>query len=399
MSIPSPRVDSRTRSLETECVNGLAEGAVGVTLRRSKLDDPLRRDKTDCCEAEWNVTLPRRDVREPSRFLEGESQVDDVERCALRGLHEPSVTTSTSAPSGIGPAESLATLLRDMRHGTAIGHPQMPSLPGARSPRPSPVMSTMPPLPTRGTTRARRRLARVLHLSASALRVLFTEGPREFWWRLSDWRAARTRLPAPGLLELDGDWVFAGRSARIHPRAPVDVARPEVSVVVVAWNALEELKACLSSIVRVGVRRTFEVVVVDNGSRADVLDWLCEWADHQETVRVVRLDENTGFAHGTNVGAAVSRGRFLAFLNSDTVVTDGWLDRLVDTLESDTSIGLVSPSTNYVGEGPNSTAMRPMLMPRWRSRMRPACATATPCTSPSGSTSSVSWSVAICSSC
>jgi GT2 family glycosyltransferase len=182
--------------------------------------------------------------------------------------------------------------------------------------------------------------------------VFFTEGPREFWWRLSDWRAARTTLPARDPLEFEGDWVFAGRSARIHPGVPVDPARPEVSVVVVAWNALEELKACLTSVVRAGGRRTFEVVVVDNGSRADVLDWLCEWADQGVAVRVVRLDENTGFAHGTNVGAAVSRGRFLALLNSDTVVTDDWLDRLVDILESDTSIGLVSPSTNYVGEGP-----------------------------------------------
>src|SRR5918995_3631514 len=207
---------------------------------------------------------------------------------------------------------------------------------GARSPSPSPVVSTVPPLPKGAVARARRRIARVLHLSASALRVFFTEGPREFWWRLSDWRAARTTLPARDPLEFEGDWVFAGRSARIHPGVPVDPARPEVSVVVVAWNALEELKACLTSVVRAGGRRTFEVVVVDNGSRADVLDWLCEWADQGVAVRVVRLDENTGFAHGTNVGAAVSRGRFLALLNSDTVVTDDWLDRLVDILESDT---------------------------------------------------------------
>lgn len=202
-----------------------------------------------------------------------------------------------------------------------------------------------------GTVRS--RLLRALYLSARAVSVLFTEGPAEFWRRLSDWRRWRAearQVESPP--EPRGDYVFAGRSAHLHRGTSAVTAPPDATVVIVAWNALDELKACLQSVVRVGARRTFETVVVDNGSRPELFDWLSDFADHHENVWVLRLEVNTGFAHGTNVGAAVSRGRFLVFLNSDTIVTSGWLDRLVDVLEHDSSVGIVSPATNYVGEGP-----------------------------------------------
>ena len=125
-----------------------------------------------------------------------------------------------------------------------------------------------------------------------------------------------------------------------------------MSVVVVAWNALSELQGCLESIVRRSARRTFEIVVVDNGSHLRLLRWVKGFAAQHECVRIVRLEDNTGFARGVNLGVSASRGRFIVLLNSDTAVTKGWLDGLIDALEHDRSLGIVSPTTNYVGEGP-----------------------------------------------
>ena len=58
-------------------------------------------------------------------------------------------------------------------------------------------------------------------------------------------------------------------------------------------------------------------------------------------VRVVENEENLGFVDACNGGAAVARGRYLVFLNNDTVVLPGWLEGLLETIESDPQVGAV----------------------------------------------------------
>ena len=130
------------------------------------------------------------------------------------------------------------------------------------------------------------------------------------------------------------------------------IPRPSLTVVVPVWNALEYMEQCLQSIYETQTALSFEVVVVDNGSADAVGEWLRSQQASRPGLRVIRFPENVGFAAGINAGARAARGKYLALLNSDTVVTDGWADILVDALETDSSLGLVSPVTNYVGEGP-----------------------------------------------
>jgi GT2 family glycosyltransferase len=132
---------------------------------------------------------------------------------------------------------------------------------------------------------------------------------------------------------------------------PDDDLRPDVSVIVVVWNALDYAKACVASVLTASSQREFEVIVVDNGSDQDVLTWLSHQRSRDPRFRYLRIPSNSGFARGVNVGARIARGEYLALVNSDVLVTDGWMDGLVDTLEADLSLGIVSPVTNYVGEG------------------------------------------------
>jgi GT2 family glycosyltransferase len=196
--------------------------------------------------------------------------------------------------------------------------------------------------------RARTQLLRAAVLAYKGLLLLFTEGPLALRRRFSEWRQ---RVPAEVAVEASAlpRSLFATEVQFDRPR---QTAPPDVSVVIVAWNALKELSACLQSVIENRGRRPLEVVVVDNGSRTDLLEWLTEYGEHHDMIRAVRLAENSGFAHGINVGVTFSRGRSLILLNSDTVVTPGWVDALVDSLDRDVSIGIVSPVTNYVGEGP-----------------------------------------------
>lgn len=110
------------------------------------------------------------------------------------------------------------------------------------------------------------------------------------------------------------------------------------SIIIVSYNAKEKLLACLASISSQPPREC-EIIVVDNASsegNADAVE-----ADFPD-VTVIRSDVNLGFAGGCNLGAQKSSAKFLAFINPDTVVEQGWLEALVAPLEASDQIGLAT---------------------------------------------------------
>ncbi|NKE47099.1 methyltransferase domain-containing protein [Roseomonas frigidaquae] len=116
------------------------------------------------------------------------------------------------------------------------------------------------------------------------------------------------------------------------------VEAPDVSVIIPAYRGLEDLEACLRSLIatRDG-GPSFEVVLVDDDPANPVLPAI------PESPGLVRLPnaENLGFLHSCNRGAAKARGRHLCFLNSDTIVQPGWLAALVEVAETLPGAGLV----------------------------------------------------------
>ncbi len=70
-------------------------------------------------------------------------------------------------------------------------------------------------------------------------------------------------------------------------------------------------------------------------------------AHFQNVVHAIRNEENRGFVDACNQGAAVARGKYLVFLNNDTVVLPGWLKGLVETIEANPAIGAVGSMFLY----------------------------------------------------
>lgn len=106
------------------------------------------------------------------------------------------------------------------------------------------------------------------------------------------------------------------------------------SVIIVNYNGINHLKGCLPSLYR-SAEAAFEVVVVDNGSTDGSAEWIREnWPQ----VKLVTLDENVGFGEGNRWGVQVAKGRFIAFLNSDTVVEPGWLDPLLEAVANNDDV-------------------------------------------------------------
>src|SRR5258707_914153 len=101
----------------------------------------------------------------------------------------------------------------------------------------------------------------------------------------------------------------------------------KLSIVIICWNDLRVIRDCLRSIYE-GTRITdFEIVVSDNGSVDESVEFIRK---HYPGVRIVENQQNLGFARGNNAGISASRGEYVLILNPDTIIHEGALDRLVE---------------------------------------------------------------------
>jgi glycosyltransferase involved in cell wall biosynthesis/SAM-dependent methyltransferase len=119
-----------------------------------------------------------------------------------------------------------------------------------------------------------------------------------------------------------------------------------VSIIVLNWNNLRYLRRCVESVFA-HTRPPFELIIVDNGSTDGSRRYLSELVRQHRNVKVVLNERNIGAPAGRNCGLAVAEGDFIAFLDSDTVVTKNWLDSLLRWMEIDPTIGMVGPCTNF----------------------------------------------------
>jgi GT2 family glycosyltransferase len=117
------------------------------------------------------------------------------------------------------------------------------------------------------------------------------------------------------------------------------------SIVILAHNQEKLTRACVGSILK-QTDVPFELVLVDNGSTDGTPSYFRDLKKRRPNVRVVTNRANLGYAAGMNAGIRASQGAYVCLLNNDTVVTEGWLGRLVAVAESDPSIGCVGPLTN-----------------------------------------------------
>ena len=116
------------------------------------------------------------------------------------------------------------------------------------------------------------------------------------------------------------------------------------SIVIVAYNGIEYLGPCLSSLQReVGPRD--EIIVIDNASTDGSTDLVRRQWPH---AMVIENMDNAGFGVACNMGAEHAQGRHLVFLNQDTEVLPGWLDALLEALESDDAVGLTTSAQQYL---------------------------------------------------
>jgi GT2 family glycosyltransferase/glycosyltransferase involved in cell wall biosynthesis len=133
-------------------------------------------------------------------------------------------------------------------------------------------------------------------------------------------------------------------------KAVVQATYPLISVIILGYNSKDYLQLLLDSLRRNTAYPNYEILVVDNGSEDGSVAFLEVRKPHSEQhIRVFPLHVNTGFAAGNNLGAREARGDYLVFLNADTIVTRGWLYRLIRPLLEHRTIGMSAAVTNFSG--------------------------------------------------
>lgn len=130
------------------------------------------------------------------------------------------------------------------------------------------------------------------------------------------------------------------------PEKPIEFVKPEeaeVSIIIPVYNQIEFTKACLASVQQHTVGVPYEVIVVDDGSTDATPDILTKVVG----ITYLRAEANAGFIASCNRGARAARGKYLVFLNNDTVVRKGWLTSLLETFQLDPQAGLVGSKLVY----------------------------------------------------
>jgi GT2 family glycosyltransferase/SAM-dependent methyltransferase len=130
-------------------------------------------------------------------------------------------------------------------------------------------------------------------------------------------------------------------------------ATPLVSILVVTYNSEEFLDPFLDSIERNTSYANYEVVFVDNNSSDGSARLLKRRAAADARIRVFTPGSNLGFAGGNNYAAREARGEWFVVLNPDTIVTPGWIGRLMAPFRASAAgvepVGAVAPVTNFSG--------------------------------------------------
>lgn len=174
----------------------------------------------------------------------------------------------------------------------------------------------------------------------------------------------RAHLPVLGALledaakdaldQFGGIGVFSGEEESRPPKrfmAEPDYETPYlVDIVVAVYNALDDVKACVESLKVAATTCRFRIILVNDGSGQDTTNWLRKIAAEPLSDHIMidlhEHPENRGYTQAVNTGLRRSTAPYVVTLNSDTIVTDGWLEGLIRCIESAPEIGICGPLSN-----------------------------------------------------
>jgi GT2 family glycosyltransferase len=118
------------------------------------------------------------------------------------------------------------------------------------------------------------------------------------------------------------------------------MTKPIVSIVILSYNTQNLLRNCLASLSKLTKEVSFEVIVPDNGSSdgsVDMVEREFPWVK-----KIIKIGKNIGFGPGNNTARNYCSGKYVLFLNSDTLVPQNTLKEIVRFMAKNPEVGAVT---------------------------------------------------------
>ncbi|MBZ4651648.1 MAG: glycosyl transferase [Proteiniphilum sp.] len=122
--------------------------------------------------------------------------------------------------------------------------------------------------------------------------------------------------------------------------------QPELSIITVNYNGIADTAELIESF-QSHMTISYEMIVVDNGSREDESGMLKKQFPY---IKVIRSETNRGFAGGNNLGITHASADLLLFINNDTYVKDDSLVHLLERMNNEPSLGGISPKILFADQ-------------------------------------------------
>lgn len=118
-----------------------------------------------------------------------------------------------------------------------------------------------------------------------------------------------------------------------------------VDIIICVHNAYEDVKRCIESVFEY-TTEPFSIIIVDDGSEPQTRDYLRSLVQYSTNIKLIRNEKGNGYTVAANMGLKASEAEYCVLLNSDTIVTAGWVDKMINCMKSNENIGIVGPLSN-----------------------------------------------------
>ncbi|MFZ5391369.1 MAG: glycosyltransferase family 2 protein [Patescibacteria group bacterium] len=117
----------------------------------------------------------------------------------------------------------------------------------------------------------------------------------------------------------------------------------DLSIIILNYKTSGLVRQCLRGLFESSPELNYEVLVVDNNSADGCLSWI---NINYPSVKTIALPNNRGYSAGNNEGIRRARGKYVLLLNPDVTIFKGSLEKMVDFMENNQSVGLAGPRLN-----------------------------------------------------